>query len=470
MLIARAEIEGRAGCGLRVAGGRIVEVGGDLAPRVRERVIDAAGGALLPGLHDHHLHLLAAAAALESVACGPPALRDRDGLARSLARASRDLPPGRWLRGVGYHESVAGSLDRDALDAFVRERPLRIQHRSGELWMLNSAACRELGLDASVPRGAPVERDASGRASGRLFRADAWLRERLPRTEAPSLGAVGRSLARFGVTGVTDASPENGAAELSLFAEAMARGELPQRVVAMGRADLPESTTPRLVRGAVKLRLSENALPCFEELVAWIEAAHAQRRGMALHCVTRAELVFAAAAFAAAGAAPEDRIEHASLAPPDTLALLAELPLRVVTQPGFVASRGDAYRRDVPPEDQPYLYRCRGLLAAGIPLGGSTDAPFGDPDPWAAMRAAVDRTTAQGAVLGPQEALDPERALALFTSPPEAPGAPARRLVPGAPADLCLLDRPWAAARRQLESKPVVATWCAGRLAAAAWL
>jgi predicted amidohydrolase YtcJ len=238
----------------------------------------------------------------------------------------------------------------------------------------------------------------------------------------------------------------------------------------MGRADLPESTSPRLVRGAFKRRLSESALPRFEDLVAEIEAAHAQRRAVALHCVTRTELVFATAAFAAAGATPGDRIEHASLAPPETLALLAAAPLHVVTQPGFVATRGDAYRRDVPPDEQPYLYRCRGLIAAGIPLGGSTDAPFGDPDPWAAMRAAVERTTAAGAVLGPQEALTPERALALFTSPPEAPGASPRRLVPGAPADLCLLDRPWAAARRQLESKQVVATWCEGRLVAAAWL
>jgi predicted amidohydrolase YtcJ len=465
VLIRRAEIEGRAGC-LRIEAGRIAELGSELAPRAGERVLDAAGGALLSGLHDHHLHLLAAAAARESVACGPPAVRDRDALARALARADRALPAGRWLRGVGYHESVAGPLDRAALDALVPGRPLRIQHRSGELWMLNGAACRALG----APPGAPLPPGGQLPQDGRLFRADAWLRERLPPGEAPSLAPIGAQLASFGVTGVTDASPENGAAELALFAAAIARGELPQRVVLFGRPDLPESDAPRLARGCVKLRLSDAMLPDFDALVAAIEAAHAQQRGMALHCVSRAQLVLAAAAFAAAGARPGDRIEHASLAPPDALPLLAALPLSVVTQPGFVATRGDAYLRDVAREDQPHLYRCRGLLDAGIPLGGSTDAPFGDPDPWAAMRAAVDRTTAAGALLGPQEALSPERALALFTSPPEAPGAPARRLSPGAPADLCLLDRPWQAARRSLESKHVVATWCEGRLVAGACL
>jgi predicted amidohydrolase YtcJ len=236
----------------------------------------------------------------------------------------------------------------------------------------------------------------------------------------------------------------------------------------MGRADLPEPAAPRLARGAWKLRLAESALPRFEELVAEIAAVHARGRAVALHAVTRAELVFAAAAFAAAGAAPGDRIEHAALAPPDTLALLGPLPLTVVSQPGFVATRGDAYRRDVPAEEHPYLYRCQGFLAGGIPLGGSTDAPYGDADPWSAMRAAVDRLAPDGAALGPAEALTPERALALFTSPADAPGAGARRIEPGAPADLCLLDLPWAAARRQLESKHVVATWCDGRLAWAA--
>ncbi len=140
MLIARAEVEGRAGCGLRVESGRIAELGVDLAARAGETVIDAGGGALLPGLHDHHLHLLAWAASHESVDCGPPAVRDGTSLARALADASRGLPPRRWLRGVGYHESVAGPHDRRALDELVAAQPLRIQHRSGDLWMLNSAA------------------------------------------------------------------------------------------------------------------------------------------------------------------------------------------------------------------------------------------------------------------------------------------------------------------------------------------
>ena len=33
---------------------------------------------------------------------------------------------------------------------------------------------------------------------------------------------------------------------------------------------------------------------------------------------------------------------------------------------------------------------------AGIPVGGSTDAPFGHPDPWRDVAAAIERRTAGG--------------------------------------------------------------------------
>jgi predicted amidohydrolase YtcJ len=217
-------------------------------------------------------------------------------------------------------------------------------------------------------------------------------------------------------------------------------------------------------RGALKVLLDEGDLPPFEALQDIIESAHRGGRAVAVHCVTRSELVLAAAAFAAAGCQPGDRIEHASVAPPDAVRLLADLPLTVVTQPGFIHERGDAYLVDVESRDRPWLYRCRGFLRASVPLGGSTDAPFGDPDPWAAMRAAVDRRTGVGATIGSEEALTPERALALFTSPPARPGAAPRPIEVGARADLCLLQGPWSTARSELSSALVAATIRDGRI------
>ena len=62
MLIQRAEVDGRV-IDLRIQGGRVREMGSRLSVRSGERVLDARAWALVPGLHDHHIHLLALAAA-----------------------------------------------------------------------------------------------------------------------------------------------------------------------------------------------------------------------------------------------------------------------------------------------------------------------------------------------------------------------------------------------------------------------
>ena len=130
---------------LRTDGLTIKEVGKGLLCR-GETVIDGAGSIVQPGLHDHHLHLLAMAAEFSSVQCSEDVM--------ALARA----PSGAgWLRGVG----CLASLDRWALDAIVADRPVRVQHASGALWMLNSAAVRSV---AHALTGEGVERDADGRA------------------------------------------------------------------------------------------------------------------------------------------------------------------------------------------------------------------------------------------------------------------------------------------------------------------
>lgn len=460
MLIARAEVEGLSPVDVRLEGGTIAAIARDLSRRAGEEVLDAAGGALLPGLHDHHIHLLASAAAARSVRCGPPEVRDVTSLGLALRRAP-DFAG--WSRGIGYHESVGGVLDRTALDALVPDRPARLQHRSGALWIVNSAGAERLGLDrAPTPPG--VERDARGRATGRLYRMDRWLRDRLEAPGVPSLAALGQRLAGLGVTGLTDATAHNGPDELALLAAARASHELPQRLVVMGGAALDASASPHLEVGPRKLVLDEEALPPFDSLRALVEEAHTSGRAVAFHCVTRAELVVALEALAAAGARAGDRIEHAAVAPPDAVARLAGLGVSVVTQPHFVRERGDRYLEEVALGDRPWLYRAAGLIAAGVPLGGGTDAPFGDLDPWRAMEAAVERRTESGRAIGDSERLGPERALALFTTAPGAPGGTPRRVVVGAEADLCLLDRPWHVARSALSQACIVATWIGGRL------
>ncbi|MCY3822123.1 MAG: amidohydrolase family protein [Gammaproteobacteria bacterium] len=417
---------------VRCRDGRIAEIGTGLVASRDEDVIEARGGALLPGLHDHHIHLFALAAARASVKCGPPDVSDRDGLAAALAGAAT----GEWIRGIGYHESVAGMLDCRSLDALVADRPVRIQHRSGKMWFVNSAAAKTLGFDADF--------------NGRLFRQDEWLREHVA-TDV-DLAAVSRELASYGVTGVTDATPSNDDETGARITAAGVR----QRVCPMGGEHLS--------RGTLKIMLDEHELPDFDALRSRIAEAHGRGRPTATHCVTRTELVFALSALMEAGTMPGDRIEHASVTDDATMGLVVEAGVCVVTQPNFILERGEQYLADVEPADHPYLYRCRGFLDAGVHLGGGTDAPFGEPDPWVAIRAAVTRRTRDGNVIGPNESLSPERALALFTTPAEDPGGAPRRIAVGEAADMCLLDRGWQEARESLSHEHVAATILGGEV------
>jgi len=144
--------------------------------------------------------------------------------------------------------------------------------------------------------------------------------------------------------------------------------------------------------------------------------------------------------------------------------VLATLRLSVVTQPGFVAERGDRYLAEVSAEDQAGLYRIASLKRAGVPVAASSDAPYSAPDPWAAMRAAVDRRTRLGFGLGPEEAVDPATALSLYLGGFARPGGRPRRVASGAAADLCLLAVPLGEALQALDPDLVAATLVAGRV------
>jgi len=452
MLIRRAEINFSDVVDLRIDRDRIVAIGAQLHAQGDEPVIDADGGALLSGLHDHHLHLASLAASRASLQCGPPQVHTAEQLAAQL-KARRGAQG--WLRGIGYHESVAGEIDRHWIDRHLFDRPVRIQHRGGRLWVLNSAALQL--LDVRDAGDDPLER-IDGRLSGRLYDNDRWLRQRLG-LERPDLAEVSRHLASLGVTGVTDTSPNNSPGEVLWLRQAQRRGELLQDVLLMGDASLDGfsaepveagSGLPQLTIGPRKFHLHEAHLPDYDDLCTDIRRAHRAERNVAFHCVTRAELVFTLGALREAGTRPGDRIEHASVTPTELLEEFRDLGLIVVSQPGFIAERGDQYLDEVDAADQPWLYRLKTFLDAGVFLAGSTDAPFGAAEPWRAMQAAVSRRSAKGRVIGAAEALSPEQALALFTAPLNAPGQQLPRLEIGATADLCLLHAGWRRARADL--------------------
>jgi predicted amidohydrolase YtcJ len=429
MLIHRATLLDGRTVDIRV-GAQIDEIGDGLVAGRGEGVLYAGGGTVLPGLHDHHVHLRSAVAALDSFFVGPPGVTTKEQLTQLLSNATPG--PDGWIRAVGYHESVAGELDRTALDALVRDTPVRIQHRSGALWMLNSEALGRVGL--------PDHPD------GRLRSADRGWSDALQRRET-DLAELGRRITATGVTGVTDATPDLDADDMVSLLVAHRRGEFRPR--------------PHFLSPGKKI-LHDDRLD-LDSLTDWITDQHADGRPVAVHCVTAAQLVVTIAALRAAGSHPLDRIEHAAVVPDDNLTDLADLGVAVVTQPNFVAERGDQYLAEVPAAEHGQLWRVASLLDATVPVALSTDMPFGHGDPWTAMRAAVYRTTPSGAVLNANECVSALTALTMFLGRPDQPGR-ARTVETGQPGDLCVLTEPPATALAELDAGMVAATIIGGEL------
>lgn len=432
MLIRQATLLDGTVTDIRV-GAQIEEMappGDGLTPRAGEGVLYAGGGTVLPGLHDHHVHLRSAASALDSFFVGPPGVSTEAELTQLLTNATPG--PDGWIRAVGYHDSVAGELDRAALDAMVRSVPVRIQHRSGALWILNSEALARVGL-AEHP-------------DGRLRSADDGWSQALGRRET-DLAELSRRITATGVTGVTDATPDLDADDMAALVAAHGRGEFRPRISFLSPG---------------KKILHDDRLD-LDGLTEWIAGQHDTGRPVAVHCVTAAQLVVTIAALRAAGGHPHDRIEHAAVVPDDSLADLVELGVTVVTQPNFVAERGDQYLAEVPAAEHDQLWRVAALRDAGVPVALSTDMPFGHGDPWTAMRAAVHRTTPSGTVLGAGECVSPSTALTMFLGRADEPDR-ARTVRTGQPGDLCVLSEPPATALAELDAGMVAATVIGGEL------
>lgn len=432
MLIQRATLLDGTTTDIRV-GALIEEIaapGADLVARAGEGVLYAGGGTVLPGLHDHHVHVRSAASALDSFFVGPPGVSTRAQLTQLLTNASPG--PDGWIRAVGYHDSVAGELDRAALDAIVPRVPVRIQHRSGALWILNSEALGRVGL-AEHP-------------DGRLRSADRGWSQVLQRRET-DLAELSRRITATGVTGVTDATPDLDADDMDALLAAHRRGEF----------------RPRLSFLSPGKRILHDDRLDLDDLTEWIAGQHGCGRPVAVHCVTAAQLVVTVAALRAAGGHPRDRIEHAAMVPREILDDLAELGVTVVTQPNFVAERGDQYLAEVPAAEHDQLWRVASLRVAAVPVALSTDMPFGHGDPWTTMRAAVHRTTPRGVVLGASECVSPREALTMFLGRADRPARP-RTLEVGQPGDLCVLNEPPAVALEALDAGLVAATIIGGEL------
>ena len=447
-----------------ITAGKIAALGrfADFKPLVgpRTRLIRLAGRLVAPGFIDCHLHFMEGAA----VGSGLSVMRCRTigDLLADLRVAAARTPPGNWLRAFGCDETLIQERrgpTREELDQVVGKSPLRLRHQTLHASWLNSRAINLLGMEKpgfSLPDGAFIARDPTGRMTGFVAGMEEWLSSRLPRVTPAELEArarvFSRELASHGVTAFTDATVRNGLDEVTAFAKLVSTKAISQRAsVMVGQDHVDDVPDARRIGDTAGLRIAGVK---FMDVARWQPDALARKVARALehgadcafHCTEVEELDAALRAIDSArrrvgdGTAAKTayRIEHGGMIPPEYPQRLAALGAWVVSNPSFIYYRGAKYAAD--PGLIPFLYRARSLMAAGVNLAAGSDAPVTPPKPLTAIAAAIARVSAEGYELAPEERLTAAEAFALFTvAASRLTRISAGEITPGRLADLIVL-------------------------------
>ncbi|MGH3947552.1 MAG: amidohydrolase [Pseudonocardiaceae bacterium] len=246
-----------------VKGDRTVAVGTtrdilDLAgPHTRR--VDLAGGSVLPGINDSHLHLQLFGLSR------PPFSLDLSDRAVSTVHDIRTLvahraatgSPGSWIRGWGWTERNLPELrergsgpTRADLDDVSPENPVLLNHFSGHAAWANSRALQAGGITTNTPDpgGGHIVRDpATGEPTGELHEsAVALVADIIPEPtpedrQAATVSAM-RELNALGVTSVTD--PIVTPSMLRDYVALHNAGKLSTRVTTLLNWTWPSVTTP----------------------------------------------------------------------------------------------------------------------------------------------------------------------------------------------------------------------------------
>ncbi len=508
--------------------GRIIATGDDaevaaLAGTATRR-IDLGGRTVLPGLIDAHCHMLTTGLLL-----GDIVLHDcrtvPEVLSRVATRAAQ-TPPGIWLVGRGWDESVLAEgrpPSRAELDEVAPYNPVCL-HRVGNKLMANSAALAVAGIDRhspdpdqTQPYAGSFDRDADGEPTG-LFRdrAKDLITRHIPpptlATKAAALGRVSRAFNALGLVGAAD--PGLYPDDLRAYQRARQEGALTIRSAlclagwGFGSAAWEPQIGPwieslgvggdfgddRLWFDAVKLMVdggigdrtaalhepypggdergqfivAEETLP---ELVRW---CHDRGWPVESHvCGDRAQDAVVAAYAAAYAASPagrplRHRIHHAYLPTPATLALMARHDIPAILNPPFLHYMGESFVAALGAERAGRMKPARRYLDAGVALAGSSDSTVSDYNPFVGIWTMIARRTLTGRELGPDQRLTRPEAIRLYTSGAAYALRRERHwgaLEPGKWADLVVLDRDiLTCPEEQIKAIRPLQTWLGGEI------
>src|SRR5947208_1327539 len=156
--------------GDRIAGG----VGTHETALAGPERVDLGGRCVLPGFSDAHVHFPTWALAQRQVRLEGATSLD-EALAR-VAVALVDVPPGRWLRGLGWRSgdwAPPVEPTKEDLDRVSGDVPVALMAKDYHSLWLNSAALAQADADLQVPGGV-VECDERGEPTGVLREECAW--------------------------------------------------------------------------------------------------------------------------------------------------------------------------------------------------------------------------------------------------------------------------------------------------------
>ncbi len=480
---------------IAIADGLIVAAGSrDDVSAQGARVIDAGDAAVVPGIHDFHLHLAGLARARGAVRLDDA--RDAAEVADRLAAAASIAKPGDWITGRGWTEAqLATGLA--ALDAAVGEHPAFLSSHDGHSAWTSAAARRIAGLGQATPdpAGGRIERDPAGHPMG-ILRETALdlVASHVARAQGDALrgpmDATLRELAGFGITAASEAgdyTDANGTGpdadlgdsyssltELADMLDGRLRMTLGIPADAIAAAAARGLRTGKPLEGRRTMRFgwakvyADGALgsgtaallaprTCGQAdtgilrvtddgLDALLAASRPAAIGMAIHAIGdragRTVLDAIGRAAPRRAGVPTDRVEHVQLLEPADAARFASLGVTASVQPIHAAADRDLVEACWGGR-QSHAYAWRRLASGGALLAAGSDAPVESVDPWLGIFAAVHRRLPTDARPDwhPAQALTFAEALSAYTlGPALAIGAADEgHLRVGARADLAVL-------------------------------
>lgn len=410
------------------------------------------GGFLVPGFHDAHLHLGSITAATTGTSLeGATSLTEIAD--RLTVRGSGDIVA------VGFDETALDDPalpDRRFLDAVSTDRAVLVYRVCGHVAIANSVALERAGVTrrSPDPDDGAFDRSRDGEPTGVLRETAidvvaAAIDDARRDVAAADLVATSRGLAALGLRSVTAMVPAGSPAwcgpddELTMLIDSSDR--LAVDVDAVLISDRPDELRTHAERiphhGRVRFRgwkgFADGSLGGHTAALSTPYADASDRRGTVrsddsrlrgmieaaielggsahIHAIGDAAVTRVLGVFRSAieSGAPADRlfVEHASVLSPALVEAIAGLGVVASVQPSFVVSDRRWIHTRLGPERARWAYPTRSLVDAGARVVGGSDAPVERPDPLAGARAATHR-----AGFHPEEALDPEGALALFST------------------------------------------------------